>query len=125
MNKKLTKKQLDHFKTLFLKQKDEVLDFCKKNQEVPPIDLEGDEIDLIQANILHNIDKKILERKAIELNKLNSALTKIDHGTFGHCEECDDLIALKRLEARPEAELCIMCAEKAELEAKMFLLKKS
>jgi DnaK suppressor protein len=123
MNKKLTNKQIEHFKNIFLKQKDDVLDFLKKNQNSSDIDLDGDEIDVIQANLLHTIDKKILEREAAKLVKINSAIHKIDNGTFGHCEECDDLIAIKRLEARPEAELCILCAEKAELEAKMFLNK--
>ncbi len=125
MIKKLTNKQINHFKTLFLKQKDDVLDFCLKNQNQEPVDLDGDEIDAIQANILHNISKKILERETAKLVKINSALSKIDSGIFGLCEECEELIAIKRLEARPEAELCIVCAEKAELEAKMFLLKNS
>ena len=125
MNKKLTTKQLEYFKTLFLKQREDIIDFCKKNQTVSPIDLDGDEIDAIQANILHTIDSKILEREAQKVNKITAALNKIDDEIFGHCEECDDLIAIKRLEALPLAELCILCAEKAELEAKMFLLKNS
>ena len=124
MNKKLNTKQIEYFKNLFLKSKDEITEFCEKSQNSSDIDLEGDEIDVIQANILHTIDSKILEREAQKLVKINCALLKIDNGTFGHCEECDDLIAIKRLEARPEAELCIICAEKAELEAKMFLNKK-
>lgn len=125
MNKKLTHKQIEHFKNLFLKLKDETIDFCKKNQEVPPIDLDGDEIDAIQANILHTIDSKILEREAQKLFKINNALAKIDDSSYGDCEDCGDLIAVKRLEALPLAELCISCASKAELEAKMFLLKNS
>lgn len=124
MTKKLTKKQIDYFKKLFLQRKEEVTDFCKKNQTSPEIDLEGDEIDVIQANLLYTIDSKILEREAQKIVKINSALLKIDNGTFGNCEECDDLIAIKRLEAWPVATLCITCAEKVELEAKMFLNKK-
>ncbi len=122
MSKKLTQKQIDYFKNIFETNKEEILAYCKKNQGSSSIDVEGDEIDVIQANILHNIDSKILEREAQKLVKINCALTKIDNGTFGNCEECDELIAIKRLEARPEAELCITCAEKAELESKMFLL---
>jgi DnaK suppressor protein len=125
MNKKLTKKQLDHFKNLFTTQREEIIDFCKKNQAVSPIDLDGDEIDAIQANILHTIDSKILEREALKINKITAALNKIEDGFFGDCEDCGELIAIKRLEALPLAEFCILCAEKAELEAKMFLLKNS
>lgn len=125
MTKKLTQKQITHFKNIFIKQKEEIIDFCHKNQEVPQIDTDGDEIDVIQANILHNIDKKILEREANKLIKVNSALAKISNGTYGLCEDCDDLISIKRLEARPEAEFCITCAEKLELEAKIMFLKNS
>ncbi len=125
MNKKLNTKQTEYFKNLFLKRKEEITEFCQKNHNSSDIDLEGDEIDDIQANILHTIDSKILEREAQKLVKINCALLKIDNGSFGHCDECDELIAIKRLEARPEAELCITCAEKAELEAKMFINNKS
>lgn len=123
MIKKLTSKQIEYFKNNLLKLKEETVDFCKKNQEVPPIDLDGDEIDLIQANILHTIDSKILEREALKLVKINNTLAKIEDNSYGNCEECGELIAIKRLEALPLADFCISCASKAEYEAKMFLLK--
>jgi len=124
MNKKLTEKQIKYFKTLFLKQKEDIVAFLMKNHQSSDIDLEGDEIDIIQANILHTIDKKIVERETVKLNKIEAAISKIENETFGNCEECDDLISIKRLEAIPQAELCIFCAEKAELETKKFLSKK-
>ena len=42
------------------------------------------------------------------------ALERIDNGTFGICEECDEPISIKRLEARPETTLCIRCKEDQE-----------
>jgi DnaK suppressor protein len=48
------------------------------------------------------------------LDKIQKALERIDNGTFGVCEECDELISLKRLEARPETTLCIRCKEEQE-----------
>jgi RNA polymerase-binding protein DksA len=38
------------------------------------------------------------------------ALTRIESGTYGKCVRCSGEIAPKRLEARPEAALCIECA---------------
>ena len=125
MNKKLTDKQIEDFKSCFIKQKEAILAFCKKNVAVPEIDIEGDEIDVIQASILHTVDSKIVERELQKIAKIDIALLKIDRGIFGNCEECDEVIGKKRLEARPEAEFCIFCQEKAEADAKMFALKNS
>jgi RNA polymerase-binding transcription factor len=40
---------------------------------------------------------------------LGRALTRLDEGTYGTCESCGGAIAPERLEARPEATLCIAC----------------
>lgn len=45
-----------------------------------------------------------------EIQKIRSALRKIDAGTYGVCESCDKKIAGKRLEALPYATTCIDCA---------------
>ena len=48
------------------------------------------------------------------LKKIDKTLNKIDAGTFGVCERCEEPISIKRLEARPVAELCINCKEEVE-----------
>ena len=52
------------------------------------------------------------ERKLI--NKIDSALKRIDDGTYGYCEETGEEISLKRLEARPIATLSIEAQEMHE-----------
>ena len=47
---------------------------------------------------------------AREIASVNRALLRIENGTYGECVRCGDAIAPKRLEARPEAALCISCA---------------
>ncbi|XOF34859.1 MAG: RNA polymerase-binding protein DksA [Candidatus Electrothrix sp. YB6] len=47
------------------------------------------------------------ERKL--LDKIEQAIARIDNGTYGTCAECEEPIALKRLEARPVASFCIDC----------------
>jgi|GEM_PF-443985 len=52
----------------------------------------------------------------LELNRIESALHKINAGSFGVCEECDAEIPVKRLRVRPDATLCLFCQESMEKE---------
>ena len=52
------------------------------------------------------------ERKLIA--KINAALERIEDGTYGYCEETDEPISLRRLEARPIATLTIEAQERHE-----------
>ncbi|QZH75782.1 MAG: TraR/DksA family transcriptional regulator [Erythrobacter sp.] len=49
---------------------------------------------------------------ARELASTRRALERIATGEYGYCVQCGDEIAAGRLEARPEAALCITCASK-------------
>ena len=46
------------------------------------------------------------------LDEVESALSKIDEGTYGSCDSCGKPIAPARLEAKPAAKFCIDCASK-------------
>jgi DnaK suppressor protein len=48
-----------------------------------------------------------------KINSLEDALTRFDEGTYGICERCGKEISAQRLEAVPQARLCIDCAQKA------------
>ena len=52
------------------------------------------------------------ERKLI--SKIDAALRRIDDGSYGYCQETDEPINLKRLEARPIASLSLDAQEKHE-----------
>ena len=49
-----------------------------------------------------------------EIASVKRALGRIEDGTYGECVRCGRDIAAGRLEARPEAVLCIDCARQAE-----------
>lgn len=49
-----------------------------------------------------------------EIASVKRALARIDDGSYGECVRCGGDIAPARLEARPEAALCIDCAREAE-----------
>ena len=62
-------------------------------------------------------DDASLEGQAAVLSRdvasVRRALGRVEDGTYGTCVQCGDTISDNRLEARPEAALCIDCASKA------------
>ena len=54
------------------------------------------------------------------LKKIDGALTRIDDGSYGYCEETGEEIGLKRLEARPVATLSVEAQERRELAERQF-----
>ena len=46
------------------------------------------------------------------LDDIDHALAKLDDGTYGRCEDCQQPIADARLEAMPAARVCMDCAAK-------------
>lgn len=63
-------------------------------------------------------DDAVLESQgalvAREIASTKRALARIEDGTYGECVRCGGDISPARLEARPEAALCIDCARAAE-----------
>ena len=49
-----------------------------------------------------------------QIEAVRTALRRIDEGTYGTCEECEQPIAEARLKALPHATLCIQCAAARE-----------
>ncbi|MBE1300579.1 MAG: RNA polymerase-binding protein DksA [Alteromonadaceae bacterium] len=59
------------------------------------------------------------ERKLIK--KIEKTLKRIEEDDFGFCDSCGIEIGVKRLEARPTADLCIDCKTMAEIKEKQLL----
>ena len=59
---------------------------------------------------LRNRDR---ERKLMK--KIEYTLKKLDTDDFGYCDSCGEEIGIRRLEARPTADLCIDCKTLAEI----------
>ena len=56
------------------------------------------------------------ERKLIK--KIDGSISDLDSGEYGYCEECGIEIGIRRLEARPTADLCIDCKSLSEIREK-------
>ena len=113
----MDKKRLKHFEELLKDWKAELIEQAKASigEEISVKDEDMRDItDLaaLESNRAFYLRLRDRERKLI--NKINSSLTRIHHGTFGECDECGDAISEKRLEARPVATLCIRCKEEQE-----------
>ncbi|HEY1634201.1 MAG TPA: TraR/DksA C4-type zinc finger protein [Acidimicrobiales bacterium] len=63
-------------------------------------------------------DVSILEQVEAELADVELALRRLDDGTYGTCEACGRLIGDSRLEAKPEARLCLDDQATAEREVR-------
>jgi len=79
-----------------------------------------DEVDLASTESGKSMDLRLRDRELTLLKKIDKALKKIDEGEFGICERCGEEIGMKRLEARPVAEVCIRCKEELEKKEKGF-----
>lgn len=115
----MDKKKLDHFKQLLLKQRQQILNVGLLNKSedlhVSEEDL-SDETDLASSLIQQQLNCTIRDREYAKLRRIDLALEKISDGTYGHCEECEEEIGMKRLENQPWSELCITHAEEKERE---------
>ncbi|HLE11507.1 MAG: hypothetical protein A2504_05895 [Bdellovibrionales bacterium RIFOXYD12_FULL_39_22] len=79
-----------------------------------------DETDIAANVVSQNVTFEIKNKELAKLRAIDMALHRIDKGTYGLCEECEEPISSKRLEKHPWASLCITHAEEHEREQKKF-----
>jgi DnaK suppressor protein len=118
-SKALTKKELKKFQELLEEKRKLVLERARQMMsEGMVLDTNDlpDEMDLASSEYIQSFEFRLRGREKFLLSKLDLALKKIDEGTFGVCETCEEPIGKKRLEARPETSLCIKCKEDQERE---------
>lgn len=118
-SKALTKKELKKFQELLEEKRKLVLDRARQMMsEGMVLDTNDlpDEMDLASSEYIQSFEFRLRGREKFLLSKLDLALKKIDDGSFGVCETCEEPIGKKRLEARPETSLCIKCKEDQERE---------
>lgn len=66
-------------------------------------------IDRASASTHQALKLKIRTRESRLIKKVKQALERLDNGTYGICDECEEQISIKRLEARPVTTKCIDC----------------
>lgn len=115
----MNKKELEYFRTKLKEKERQLVDVVHKTENYGrEIDSEGEAMDIAdKASSSYtkefmfsksNSDRQLLQQVADALNRLGS-------GDFGTCQQCEEEIGRKRLEAVPWTSLCITCQEKQEL----------
>lgn len=63
------------------------------------------------SNLIVDLNFADIDRDAGELRRIDTALTRLNSGTYGDCLDCGQSIPLERLKAEPTAGRCIACQE--------------
>ncbi len=82
--------------------------------------ISADIVDQASSYTDKTVELKAINRQIKLISKIDKALIRIKDGTYGYCSETAEPIGLKRLMARPIAELCIAAQEKHEKEEKVY-----
>jgi DnaK suppressor protein len=93
-----------------LERKDKLAGIIKKVEKTGREPLETD----WKEQVVQRENEEVLSALDHSLNReyeqIEHALLRIEKGEYGICENCGERIAIKRLEALPDATLCIICA---------------
>jgi DnaK suppressor protein len=66
-----------------------------------------------------NFELRIRDRERKLIAKIREAIERIEDGTYGLCESCEEEIGLARLKARPVTTMCIDCKTEQERQEKI------
>jgi DnaK suppressor protein len=80
----------------------------------------ADIVDQASSYTDKTVEMKAINRQIKLISKIDQALIRVKNATFGFCAETAEPIGLKRLMARPVADLCITAQEKHEKEEKVY-----
>ena len=80
----------------------------------------ADIVDQASSYTDKTVEMKAINRQIKLISKIDQALIRVKDKTYGFCAETTEPIGLKRLMARPVAELCIAAQEKHEKEEKVY-----
>ena len=79
-----------------------------------------DATDWASAEIQRSFELRTRDRERKLLSKIDAALRRIEEGSYGYCEETQEPIGIKRLEARPIATLSIEAQERHERRERVY-----
>ena len=81
----------------------------------------ADEADLTSVELSQGVVFTLREKEQRTLAEIDEALQRMEEGTYGLCESCDDEIGAKRLDIYPTARFCITHQEEEEKKKKFYV----
>jgi DnaK suppressor protein len=109
------RRKLIRWKHDILKEAQETLATLQSENENHP-----DLADRASSETDRAIELRARDRQRKLIAKIDAALSRIDDGSYGYCEETGDPISLKRLEARPIATLSLEAQERHERNERVY-----
>ena len=115
----LTQVQLDDFRERLVATRqaaDAVMNHSAEG--VTGVEVSGSAIGRLtrmDAIALQAMSKMNRAQLSVRLQQIDAALRALDAGRYGKCNRCKQDIELERLQALPEAPLCLDCQEAVEL----------
>jgi DnaK suppressor protein len=114
--------QLDHFRSILshwkrdlMEEVDRTMLHMKDEAANPP---DPNDRATLESEFALELRTRDRERKLIR--KIDEALSRIEDGSYGYCNETGEPIGVKRLEARPVATLCLEAQERRERREKQY-----
>lgn len=107
----MNERQHNHFRNILAKWKEQLLQ--EMNRTVHHLQDEAinlpDPNDRASQEEEFSLELRARDRERKLIKKIEETFQKIDEGEYGYCESCGVEIGIRRLEARPTANLCIDC----------------
>ena len=110
------KKKLNEWKIEIIRANNEAL----YNGSLDNNSTSADIVDQASSYTDKTVEMKAINRQIKLISKIDQALNRIKDNTYGFCAETGEPIGIKRLIARPVAELCIEAQEKHEKKEKVY-----
>jgi DnaK suppressor protein len=118
----MNERQREYFRVKLLAWREDILKEAKEtlqhlqeeNQNHPDL------ADRASSETDRAIELRARDRQRKLIAKIDEALTRIDDGTYGYCEETGEPISLRRLEARPIATLSVEAQERHERRERVY-----
>ncbi|MGP1579988.1 MAG: RNA polymerase-binding protein DksA [Wolinella sp.] len=109
--------EIEHFEELLKERERQILQNIQSSaQDIAILNdqLLSDELDYASASAESLVGSSITLKQQQELNEIKEALKKIEQGSYGICDMCEEAISIPRLKVKPHAKYCIVCREIVE-----------
>jgi len=117
----MSRQQMAFFKQRLLELQNELRENAGATTEhLRELSVAPDPADRATLEEEHALELRTRDRERKLLKKVQSALMRIEDGSYGYCEETGEPIGIQRLMARPTATLTIEAQERRELKQKMY-----
>ena len=114
--------QLRHFETILMNWKGELMHEVDRTVHHMQDDASNfpDPNDRASQESEFSLELRTRDRERKLIKKIDESLKEIEAGDYGFCESCGIEIGIRRLEARPTANLCIDCKTLDEIREKQM-----